>query len=51
MNALKTENHVAERYIVGKRITAFGKKIYRYTRQSAPWEDARYSRRVNLKME
>ncbi len=36
MNAQKTENHLAKRYIEGKRITAFGKKIYRYTRQSAP---------------
>jgi hypothetical protein len=36
MNAQKTEKHLAKRYIEEKRITAFGKKIYRYTRQSAP---------------
>jgi hypothetical protein len=30
MKAQKTEKHLAKRYIEGKRITAFKKKIYSY---------------------
>ncbi len=35
MNAQKKKSHLAERYIEGKRITAFGKKICRYSAISA----------------